>query len=678
MTLNNASSDPPKSHAWVPPLAVGVLALIVYSLTAFRTITWWENPDYSLTAYCLGVPAPPGSLLLTLLGWLATRIPLPISVAFRLNLLAALLASGTAALVAYIAAKALSRDRFPAGAALAASLLGGLVFAFSATPWSYARHFTPYVLTAFFTALLLLALTEWWARAKDRQALSWVFLVFLLFGLDFAVHRTNLLFLPGAFLWIGLRRGQVLKSARGWLAILAGLVLGLSFHLLTLVLAQRQPFMNFTDPSTLPRFWAYVSLSMQGGGWLVRLFPRTAPFFGVQLADYLHAFAANFGVVPILLGLVGLVRIFSSDWKKGLGLLALFLLASLGAVVYFNVPAHYFRMMDRHYLPSFVLFGFLICFGIAALLSLARTLPRGLREAAFLAILALAAFSPLHDLGSRYRGMDASRNRFTEIFAKNLLATLPEHSILLTNGDNDTFPLWYLQQVEGVRKDVTVLNIPLMNTVWFVQQVKSREPDFPLGLTTDELRSFKASAWPDSALAVPIRSGGRLDLLDSLAIPDTFRLKITPQEGTVCLPQDRVMMRMLEKNQWVRPVYFACTVSESQFPWLRSCLRSEGLASRVMPITDPLLDLELFRKNLLSTCTYPGYADRTIVLDGTSRSMAGNYLGAFVELARNQWALGKYAECRETLDFMAGVFPPDRFPIPPEEAAQIEELRRTP
>lgn len=133
---------------------------------------------------------------------------------------------------------------------------------------------------------------------------------------------------------------------------------------------------------------------------------------------------------------------------------------------------------------------------------------------------------------------------------------------------------------------------------------------------------------------------------------------------------------MLSVNQGSRPIYFACTVSESQMPWLRSCFRLEGLAWRVMPVPDPPLDLEVFRKNLLERCTYRGYADRSIVLDETSGNMAGNYLAAFAELAKGQRAAGRIEECRATLDFMARVLPLDRFRIAPEDSAMFEELRR--
>jgi hypothetical protein len=412
MALRNGHiSSPKKDFIWIPPLGVGILSFVIYYLTAFRTITWWESAYYSLAAGTLGVAPAPGSLLLTLIGWIITRIPSSLSIAFRLNLLAAILASGTVALVSFLAAKAMTGDGFSTWVVLFASILGGLTLAFSATLWGYARQFTPYILTAFFTTLILLALTEWWNRANSKRAYFWVFLIFLLFGLDFSVHRTNSLLLPGAFLWIGLRRWEVFKSVKSWATIIAGLVVGLSFQFLTILLAQRHPFLNVCDPSTLPRFWDYVSLKMQGGGFLLGLFPRKASFFRVQIADYLNSFIANFAVspdvsssqyttlilsvFPFVFGIFGLIGFFISDWRKGLGFLTFFLLASLGAVVYFNVPEHYFRSLDRHYLASFILFGFLVCYGIPTLSSLAKKLPWRFPEVARYCIWLIVASTPL-------------------------------------------------------------------------------------------------------------------------------------------------------------------------------------------------------------------------------------------------------------------------------------------
>jgi len=136
---------------------VTVASVAVYWQTSYRTITWWDNASYSLAAVTLGIPAPPGSLLLTLLGWIVTKLPLGVSDIFSLNLFAGVLAAFTSGLVCFIAMKLIQRTgqikaiESREGSfvvVLAGSVLGSLAIAFSETLWLHAIKFTPYILTA--------------------------------------------------------------------------------------------------------------------------------------------------------------------------------------------------------------------------------------------------------------------------------------------------------------------------------------------------------------------------------------------------------------------------------------------------------------------------------------------------------------------------------------------------
>jgi len=178
-------------------IAVAIASFGSYALTVCRTITWWDGSSYPLAAYTLGIAPAPGSLLLTLLGWIWTRIPLVPPVAFQINLLAGLIAATLAGLVTWIGIDLATREGSPAGALEAfAGAVAGLSFAFALTPWNYAVQFTPYVLSACFAALILLAALGWWRHAEGSDSRRRLFLLFLLLGLDFSVHRTNSLMLP--------------------------------------------------------------------------------------------------------------------------------------------------------------------------------------------------------------------------------------------------------------------------------------------------------------------------------------------------------------------------------------------------------------------------------------------------------------------------------------------------
>src|SRR5262249_46633893 len=154
--------------------------------------------------------------------------------------------------------------------------------------------------------------------------------------------------------------------------------LGLAFHLLLIPLAARGPSYMVENPSTWASWWSYVTIAQKGGGFLFRIFPRTANFVSVQMADYLAFLGRNLSMVwflPALLAVLGWLLILRDHPRRALGLMTFFLCAGPGAVVYFNLPQHYMRPIDRHYLPSLVILAPWMAVGAAALLRGSRRLP---------------------------------------------------------------------------------------------------------------------------------------------------------------------------------------------------------------------------------------------------------------------------------------------------------------
>ena len=656
------------SFRWPQPAQValgsGLVAFAAYAATAARTITWWEGSQYPLAACTLGITPPPGSLLLTLYGWAASRIPLVHPVAFRLNLAAALLAAATVALVTWLSIRLATPDnREPGIKDLSGGAVAGLAFAFSLSIWNHGVQFQPYILSAGFTALILASALAWWRRASFADAPGRLFLLFLLLGLDFSVHRTNSLLLPAAILWITLRRPRAWTKPAAWGAIGAGLTLGLSFQLLLIPLSLREPTFDMGEPRDLTRLWSYVSLQQFGGGFLFHILPRRADLVHVQLADYLDFLRRNVlpsaWLPPALpagaLALLGWGVAFATAARRTFGLLGFFLCLSLGAVIYFNLPEHYFRPMDRHYLPSLVLLAPMSAVGASSLLSVAVRARRSVRQILLAGLGMLLAFTPLHSWLTNRRACDLSRVGFAETFARNLISPLPPRAILLTNGDNDTLPLWYLQQVEGVRRDVEVVNLPLSNSGWYVAQLRRRNAG-SAGLLREGAPPASTSV-RDTTVTMPVEAPVRPDLPSAATAPDS----LTVQLSGLVLRQDFVVLDLLRSTEGRRPVYVACTVSPNNLVWLRSCLRYEGLAYRVAPAADSAaLDIEQLRRRLLEQMGYTGVADTTIPMDPTSRAMCGNYLSSLLYLARVQLENGDTNGCLTTLRFAEERVPPER------------------
>jgi hypothetical protein len=679
----------------VAPALVVTGAAAAFWRTAYPTITWWDSSSYSLAAATLGVGSSPGSLLLTLLGWVVTRFPSTLSAAHRLNLLAGALAAMTVGLVYIVTLRVLrhvgeaGRDDSSRMTAIG-SALGALAFAFSATLWEYAVQFTPYVLTAVSTALILWTMMRWWEDADRPEAWRQLALLGLLFGLDFSVHRSNALLLPGVLAWILIRRARTLGRAESWLAGIGGLVIGLTMQLLTMpIAAYTTSPLNMFEPTTWARFWDYVSLAQVGGGFLVKLWPRNAACWSVQVADFVRALRDNFfhsatrvavlGWLPALAGVLGLFALWRRDRRLAAAFtIVLFSQASM-TVLYFNIPANYFRSLDRHYLPVAVTIAVAIGCGTGVA---ARWLAQHVRLRSLQAVaLAVIALVPAAQFAGNGAAHDASKRYFTRDFAANALRWLPSRAIYFTVGDNDTFPLWYLQTVEGVRPDVRVVNLSLANASWYVRQLVRRDPTFPAAAvpndsTTHPVRPIARPA--DTTVVIPVRrTAEQLRLPAGFLVPDSITVRPGPRVGADYLPADAVLLDIVRTNAWRDPLCFAGAAGPDGMGWLKPYARLEGLHWCIIPVPGVGVDLDLLRANLLERYEYRGFADPSVAVADMSRTIGALYLYALGALLDAERARGATDRCRDDARRILAAVPPARLGLSPSEQTEIEARCKT-
>ena len=408
----------------------------------------------------------------------------------------------------------------------------------------------------------------------------------------------------------------------------------------------------------------------------------------------------KFYMLPLILGLIGFVfqyyRDKESAWLVGL----MFLMTGLAIVFYLNQYPIQPRERDYAYVGSFYAFAMWIGLGVAAIYDGLKDKTPKVVAAGLATALCLVAVPGVmakdgwddHDRSDRYAARD---------IAVNYLESCAPNAILFTNGDNDTFPLWYAQEVEGVRTDVRVVNLSLFNTNWYIDQLRRAAYDaapIPFTFSEEDLLGEKRLQIPIYDRKIP----GNVELkevLDFVAKDDkqymlqtrvgdfnympTANLKITVDSakvmstGTVRPDQaNRIVKEMTWKlkgssitrnhlmvldlianTNWERPIYFAVTVGGDNYLGLEKYFQIEGLAYRLVPIerankdgqTGEVNNVAMY-ENMVNKFEW-GNMDMPEVYHGTeTERMSLNYRSMFARLANSLIADGKKEEALKTLD----------------------------
>ena len=344
-------------------------------------------------------------------------------------------------------------------------------------------------------------------------------------------------------------------------------------------------------------------------------------YYSWQFAKDWGRFAALATAVFTVLGFGGIWALWKSDRRAGVSALALLGTLSLGLVYYMNFKYGYsqypgedslpreVRERDYFFIGSFAVFGTFVALGFGALM---RAIVEFLRDrgtgvsrwAAASPVLALALI-PL--FGNRITASRADESLARD-FAHDILESVEPYGILITAGDNDTFPLWYAQEVEGIRRDVTLANLSLMNTRWHLRQLRRRptpqfdptqaaalwkprpaETGVPL---TDSTRSTPApdQVWPHPKEPVFSLTTEQLDSLpEAMQVPENGgvqfdSLKINFDQDILML-QDLATIFLIRDNMGKRPIFFSW--SDGGYPdqtlGLSPYLVSQGLVRKLMP-----------------------------------------------------------------------------------------------
>lgn len=321
-----------------------------------------------------------------------------------------------------------------------------------------------------------------------------------------------------------------------------------------------------------------------------------------------------FYALPLLLGLVGMLW----QWRKGregkqqfLVVMLLFLMTGLAIVVYLNQTPLQPRERDYAYAGSFYAFAIWIGMGVGMISEKVRV--KSAKYATLMAVLSaiVCLLVPIQMASQTWDDHDRSGRYTCRDFGANYLNSMQRegHPIILTNGDNDTFPLWYNHEVEGVRTDTRVVNMEYLQTDWYIDQMKRQaydSPPLPISLSHEDYKEGRMEY-------VPIDT-------DSITIgPASISLK-----GKKGLFKNELMvLDMLLQANWERPVYMSISMGSDILPFLRDHLVLEGLAYRISPTaTTQRIDVERLYDNIMHRFRYGGLSTKGIYVDEDVKRMA--------------------------------------------------------
>ena len=623
------------------------LVLLLYIITLGPSTAMWDTSEYIAAAYVVGLPHPPGNPFFVLIGRVFSMMPGG-NPAMWVNLLAAVCASVSAGFWFLITERVLvswlpERWQRIVGGALAA-LIGATAF----TVWSQAVvNEKVYTVSLAGVAIISWLTVRWCDDPEGPKADKILVLIAYLLGLGYSNHMAGFVAGPAVAIAVLIRRPQTLTRWRLLLACVGALVLGLTPFATQPIRAAYFPPINEGEPTGCRTEFSW-SCTFSSQTWEAFKYNFNREQYGKpSVVERQAPFTAQIGMWWLYFRWQWLRDAYLENQSLQAILAALFLVLGL-----FGGWVHYQR--DRR---SFWYFGPLMAtltlvliyylnfkYGHSQAPSLGESVDREVRDRDYFFLWSFSAWSVWAALGlvfvwesiaalvgtqavrlgkqtlniptrrswgiaapvllvalfpliGNWQASSRKGDTTTRDFAHDLLNSVEPYGILVTVGDNDTFPLWYAQEVEGIRQDVVIANTSLLNTDWYVRQIirsPIREYDAAKGPAIYREKPWPKPANPplrltlDEADAIPLAQDNRDTVLFSVG---NIRAVIPPRIFTKA---DYAVLLMIRDNP-DRPIYFARTSGgyghELGFgPYLVM----QGLARKVLPeVPQPSNDIAL-------------------------------------------------------------------------------------
>ena len=427
--------------------------------------------------------------------------------------------------------------------------------------------------------------------------------------------------------------------------------------------------------------------------------------------------------LPLILGIIGLIYHFRKAQQDATVILTLFLFTGAFIVLYLNFPAHQPRERDYAYVGSFQTFMIWIGIGVLAIIDF---LSKRMNKMTATIIASAATLGVPVLMGNQNWNDHDRSNRYTAVdFATNYLESCPQNAILFTNGDNDTYPLWYAQNVEAIRTDVRVINLSLLNTDWYADGLKRQayaSAPVPFSMTPDKyvqgvrdyvmyynnpavektyginqtdfypLKNIMAfinddkdpmaklssqggeqySYYPTKKFFLPINKeqvlkAGAVQPKDAQFMVDSIKFEVTNNN---LMKADLITLDIVASTDWTRPVCFAITTGSDVYLNMQNYFQINGLVYQLVPIinnqqsdgTMGRINSDILYENLMTKFKWGGMDKPGIYLDETILRQTKNMRNLFYRLAMKLVEEGDTARAKKVLDKCFEVMPKENVP----------------
>lgn len=421
----------------------------------------------------------------------------------------------------------------------------------------------------------------------------------------------------------------------------------------------------------------------------------------------------NFLMLPLFLGIAGLLYSYKKNKPQFMVILCLFLITGLGLVVYLNSPPIEPRERDYIYVGSFFAFCIWISVGVLAIADFISRWKFTSKWALGLALVGGLSV-PLMMATEGWDDHDRSGRYYSADSAKNFLATCEPNAILFTGGDNDTYPLWYAQEVEGYRTDVRVIVTTLYNVDWYINQLMQsnyksaplplqlRKAHYEQGGLNDYIPVVENPNIKDQAIninqylklveenhpaiQIPTAMYGSLNTLPSKsiflpielnatlldAVPNKIKEKISDKmvlsvKNNVLYKGDLLLLDLLANNNWERPIYISPGALQNLNIDLQGFLVNEGYAYRLLPIDNPdkknpIVNTEVMYTNLMEVYEFRALDNKDVYYNDYYKNQLMQPRNSFNELAKAYINQQEFDKAKEVLERSIKIIPDDTIP----------------